>query len=386
MKKNNITPAPPESGRGKFVYFIWNNMPRFMLFGMILGIIFLGVAIKNEQQRLEENKAAEIKEEKPPVNAITFTLSPATITDRINLPGSVEPWTRLLLMSKISGTISEVTVTEGDRVKTGDLLARIEDDDYRIAVERARAAYTLAEAEYKRYKSIYEKGVIPTSTLETNETNMETARADYQNAQLMLSRTRVTSPMDGVISRLDAKVGLQLSVGDPLAEILQIDRMKGIIGIPESDVTAVRQLDEVELTVQALNDKKILTTKHFLSPSPDTAARLYNLELEIDNSDGEILAGMFVRADLVKRQIDNSLSIPFYSVISRNDEHYVFVDEGGVAKKRPVELGVMEKWMVEITSGLKPGDRILVEGHRDVEDNQKIKVIKTLTDPQELLL
>ncbi len=379
-------PTRPETSRGKFVYFFFNNLPRLILLGMIVLIFVLMGSIKEESEIIAANKATAVKPEKPPVNVVTFAISPSTVTDRINLPGSIEPWTRLSLMSKISGTISEVLVTEGDQVKKGDILARIEDDDYRIAVERASAAYKLATAEYKRDKSIYDKGVIPTSTLDTNKTNMQLAKADYENAQLMFSRTTVTSPMDGIIRRMDAKIGLQLSVGDPIAEILEIDRMKGIIGIPESDVTAVRLLDSVDLTIKALGDKKLSASKHFLSPSPETTARLYNLELEIDNSDGDILAGMFVRADVVKKRLENSLAIPFYSVISRNDEQFVYIEENGVAKKRDVTLGIMEKWMVQVTTGLNSGDNLLIEGHRDVEDNQKIKVIKALTSQEELQL
>jgi membrane fusion protein (multidrug efflux system) len=379
-------PTPPETKRGKIVFFIWNNLPRFILLAMIILIVFLTGAIRDKSDLITANKAAEGSQEKPPINAVTLTLSPTTITDRINLPGVVEPWIKLTLMAKLNGTITEVLVGDGDRVKKGDILARIEDDDFRIALERAEAAYNLAKAEYGRNKSIYAKGVIPTATLDTNRTNMQKAKADYDNAKLLLSRTTVTSPMDGIIRRMDAKVGLQLSVGDPIAEILETDRMKAVIGIPESDVTAVRELENVELTIQALDDRIITGRKHFLSPSPENIARLYNLELEIDNKNGQVLAGMFVRADVVKKQVEDTLALPFYSVISRNDEQYVFVEEEGIARKRKVSLGIMEKWMVQITAGLKPGDRILIEGHRDVEDNQQIKVIKALTSPSELTL
>ncbi len=379
-------PTPPETTRGRVVFFIWNNLPRFMLLAMVILIFILMGTIRDKSALIAANKAAEVSPEKPPINAVTLTLSPTTITDRINLPGVVEPWTRLSLMAKLNGSITEVVVDEGDRVKKGDILARIEDADFRIALERAAAAYDLAKAEYDRDKSIYDKGVIPTATMDTNRTKMQQAKADYQNAKLLLSRTTVTSPMDGIIRRMDAKVGLQLSIGDPIAEILETDRMKGVIGIPESDVTAVRELENVELTVQALDDRVITGKKHFLSPAPENIARLYNLELEIENKDGEVLAGMFVRADVVKKEIKDTLTVPFYSVISRNDEQYVYVDEEGVAIKKNVRLGVMEKWMVQVTAGLEPGDRILVEGHRDVENNQKIQVIKALKSPEELTL
>jgi membrane fusion protein (multidrug efflux system) len=379
-------PIAPNTTRGKIVFFIWNNMPRFVLLAMIVLILILFGAIRDKSKLIAANKAAEVSQEKPPVNAVTFALSPTTITDRINLPGYIEPWTRLKLMAKLKGSITEVLVNEGDRVKKGDILARIEDDDFRIAVERAEATYNLTKAEYNRDKSIYDKGVIPTATLDTNRTNMQKAKADYENAKLLLSRTEITSPMDGIIRHMDAKVGLQLSEGDPIAEILEIDRMKGVIGIPESDVTAVRKLENVDLTVQALGDRIITGKKHFLSPSPETAARLYNLELEINNSGGELLDGMFVRADVVKKRVADTLTVPFYSVISRNNEQYVYVEEEGVARKRKVRLGIMEKWMVQVTAGLQPGDKLLVEGHRDVEDQQKIKIIKALTSLEELTL
>ena len=376
----------PTTVRARIVYFFWNNFPRFILLTMIVLIIFLFGSIKKESALIAANKAAAIAQEKPPVNVVILTLAPTTITDRINLPGSIEPWTRLQLMSKLSGTITEVLVQEGDKVQKGDVLAHIESKDYEIALSRAEAAYKLAKSEYERDKSIYDKGVIPTSALDANKTNMQTAMADYENAKLLYSRTTITSPMAGVIRHLYAKIGLQLSVGDPIAEILEIDRLKGVIGIPESDVVAARRLDRVNITIQALNDKKISAKTHFLSPSPETIARLYNLELVIDNSEGNIFVGMFIRADIVKKTVENTLAVPFYSVISRNDEQFVYIEEEGVARKRIVNLGIMEKWMVQVTDGLQPGDKLLVEGHRDVENDQKIKIVHTITHPEELRL
>jgi membrane fusion protein (multidrug efflux system) len=351
---------------------------------MIALIFVLYGSITEQTKIIAAKKAEEVKPEKLPVNTVLLTLSPKTITDRINLPGAIEPWTRLRLMAKIGGTIDEVIVTEGNHVKKGDILARIEDADYRIALNRAEAAYKLAKNDFERDKKIYEKGVIPSATLDINKTAMQTAKADYDNAKLMLSRTIITSPMDGIIKRLDAKVGLQLAMGDPIAEILEIDRVKAVIGIPESDVTAVRKLTTVDLTVQALEDRKVQAKIHFLSPAPDTIARLYNLELEIDNPQGEILTGMFVRAEIVKNRHENSIVIPFYSVISRNDEQYVYVEENGLSSKKLVTLGIMENWMVQVTKGLNVGEKLVVEGHRDVEDGQKINVIKTLSSMEDM--
>ncbi len=376
----------PQSARAKIVFFIWNNLPRIALLVMIALVFILALAIKKESASIAAGKAAGIKQERPPINAVTLLLQPTAIHDRINLPGNIEAWTTLSLLSKLNGTVEDVLVREGQLVKKGDLLARIEAEDYRIAMERAKSAYDLAKSEYERDKAIYAKGVIPATELDTNKSGMETARADYENAKLQLSRCTVTAPMNGIVRKVDAKVGLQLAIGDPLAEILEIDRLKAVVGIPESEVSAVRGLETVDIKLQALEDRTISGKVHFLSSSPETVARLFRLELAIDNPDGEILPGMFIRADLVKKTVPDAVVIPFYSVISRNNEQYVFIEENGIVAKKNVKLGIMEKWLVQVTEGLSAGDKLLVEGHRDVEDKQKIKVVKSASDMKELTL
>ena len=372
----------PTTLRGKIVFFFWYNMPRMVLLAMAGMIVLLFITISDKKSAILAEQEAAIKQERPPVNTVVMQVNPTTISNRINLPGSIEAWNELEMTAKISGTVEEVVVTEGDTVREGDVLIQIESADYRIALERAQAAYKLAQADYQRDKTVYAKGVIPPAELEARETRMATAKADLDNAQLMYERTTIKAPIDGVVRRLDAKVGIFLGVGDPVGKILQIDRVKAVIGIPESDVTAVRGLDSVEVTIKALDDLKVRGRNHFISSSPETMARLYRLELELDNPDHLILPGMFARADLVKQSRDQALTIPFYSIISRNNEQYVFVENDGVVEKRHVTTGIMEQWMVEITEGLEPGEHVVVEGHRDVEDGRKVKVVKTITDPE----
>ena len=376
----------PKTVRGKIVFFFWYNLPRFILLAMGVLIVMLSVTISDQKSAIQAEQEAAVKQERPPVNTVVMLVKPTTISNRLNLPGSVEAWTKLDLTIKIAGTVEEVMVREGDRVQKGDVLLKIEADDYRIALERARAAYRLAKAYYERDKTVYAKGVIPPAELEARETGMETAKADLDNAKLMYERCLVKAPIDGVVRRLDAKVGMFLGVGDPVGEILQIDKVKAVIGIPESDVTAVRELDLVEVNIKALDNRTVTGKRYFISSSPETMARLYRLELELDNPDHSILPGMFVRADIIKQQSDQALSIPFYSIISRNDEQYVFVEKDGVVEKRDVKTGIMEQWMIEITDGLEPGEHVVVEGHRDVEDGRSVKVVKVITDLEEYTL
>ena len=353
------------------------------LFGAIMG---LSGTIKAEKERITAEKMAAVATERPPVNVVLLDVNPTTLEDRINLPGVIEPWEKLSVLSKIHGTVIKVEVSEGDKVTKGQAIARIDPADFRIAVDSARASYELAEANYKRLASLFEQEIIAKAEIDKLKAQVKTSKAALENAELMLARCTITAPISGVIRRLDAKEGLLLGVSDPVAEILQVDRVKAVVGIPESDVALVKNIKEVHLTIQALDNKEVVGRHHFLASSPENGARLYRLELSIDNEDNLIMPGMFVRAQLVKRVIHDAVAVPLFTVIKSEDQKFVFVEKDGVAKKQPVELGIMEDWLVQITKGLSPGNRVVIEGHRDIDDGHKLNTVRVIDDLREALL
>jgi membrane fusion protein (multidrug efflux system) len=355
----------------------------FVLIGVIIG---LSGTIKAEKQRITYEKIGAISTERAPVNVVLLDVAPTTIYDRINLPGVIEPWEKLSVLAKIHGTVVKVEVNEGETVTKGQVIARIDPDDFLIAVDSARATYELATAQHKRLASLFDEGIVPEAEIEKLEAQVKTSKASLENAELMFSRCTITAPISGVIRRLDATEGLLLNVSDPVAEILQVDKVKAVVGIPESDVALVRDIKDVTLTIQALDNKEIVGRHHFLASSPENDARLYRLELAIDNEDNLIMPGMFFRAQLVKRVITDAVAVPLFTVIKREDQQFVFVEEDGVAKKLPVELGIMEDWRVQITKGLSPGSRVVVEGHRDIDHGNKLKTVRVIDDPREALL
>ena len=381
----NRHPNPPSTSDDRLVFVLWKHLPRLLLLFLLVLIAGLSLVVKQRKAALEEEKKAAHVSEKKLVNAVLLQLHPRPMTDSINLPGTIEPWTRLELMAKVSGAIVEVKAREGDRVTTGQVLAKIEPDEYRIALDAARANHVLAQADYERSRAMHKNKVVPVAEFEAASARLRSTRAEMEHAELQLSRCTITAPMDAVIKRLDAKIGLYLNVGDPLAELLAIDRVKAVIGIPESDIDAVRRLDTVSMTIQALGNREVVGRRLFVAPAPDSTAHLFRFEAALDNPDHAILPGMFFRARIVKQRIDQALAVPLYAIVSRNNEQYVFVAEEDKVRKQPVKLGVIEQWQVQITEGLHPGDKILLEGHREAEDGQLIKVIRVVTDPDKLL-
>jgi membrane fusion protein (multidrug efflux system) len=378
----------PKSLRGKIVWFVLKNLP-----GLFFILILLGAALMIGQ-RVADQKAAHEKElknatavENPPTNVVALELRPAVLRDKITLPGIVEPWTKLALMSKIGGSIEEIFVQEGDHVKQGQLIARIENEDYRIALDSAKAAYALAKADYDRNKTLRKKGISTQANLDEQQSKMRQAKAAQKNAELALSRCRITAPISGIISQLNGEIGMVVNqmMPQPIAEILQIDLVKAVVAIPEADVNAVRQLKQVGVEIRSLNNASFQAQIHFLAPAPQTLAHAYRLELALDNPEEKILPGMFLQANIVKQSKEGIIAIPLYTVISRNEEHFVYVAENGIARKRPVETGFTEGWQILISKGLHLGEKVIIQGHRSIEDEQKVRVVKELTDLSEFM-
>ena len=197
-----------------------------------------------------------------------------------------------------------------------------------------------------------------------------------------MSRTKIRAPISGRLNEIEAKIGDWLGVDEPVVQILQLEVVKVSVGIPESDVAAVLDLDEADVILEALDNRKVTGKKIFLSRQPSTTARLYDLELIVQNPDGRIFPGMFARVELVKEVFDEALVIPIYAVITEGDEHFVYVER---AEKRHVNLGVLTGWQVQVTSGLDPGDHVIVDGHRLLDDGQTVEVLRNVTDPREII-
>ena len=369
----------------KALRFLWGIFPWLMVC-LILGlIVILGGRIIEEQGRLAEAKKAAMKKEVPAVRVITLTLKPERLEDKISLPAEIEPFEDLWVKAEVRGQVVSIPVKEGQRIKKGQLLVKLDDRDYRSRLARIEANYRLAKQDYKRMADLVKKNIAAESKLDEIEARLEDLTAQRNEAQLSLDRTRITAPISGRLNEIKAKKGELLDVNQQVARILQFKKVKVTVGVPESDVAAVFDLNEAEVIIEALENRKVKGRKIFLSRQPRTLARLYDLELIVPNPDGRILPGMFGRVELVKKVFDQALAVPLYAVITQGDERFVYVEKDGQAEKRLIKLGVLVGWQVHVEAGLNPGERVIVVGHRFLDDGQAVKVIKNVSHPSEIL-
>jgi membrane fusion protein (multidrug efflux system) len=369
----------------KVLRYLWGIFPWLMV-GLILGlIVVLGGRIIEEQGRLAEAKKESMKKEVPAVRVITLTLKPERLEDKISLPAEVEPFEDLWVKAEVKGQVVSIPAKEGQLIEKGQLLVRLDDRDYRSRLARIEANYRLARQDYERMATLVNKNIAAESKLDEIEARLEDLTAQRNEAQLSLDRTLITAPISGQLNEIKAKKGDLLDVNQQVAQILQFKKVKVTVGVPESDVAAVFDLNEAEVIIEALGNRRVQGKKVFLSRQPRTMARLYDLELMVLNPDGRILPGMFGRVELIKRVFDQALAVPLYAVIAQGDERFVYVEKDGQAEKRLIKLGVLVGWQVHVEAGLNPGERVIVVGHRFLDDGQAVKVIKNVSHPSEIL-
>ena len=347
-------------------------------------IVTMGKYLVVESGRLAEAKNAAMKKEVPAVRVITLTMNTHHMEDKISLPGEVKAFEDLWVKAEEKGQVVSVAVKEGQRVKKGQLLVRLDDRDYRSRIERIEANYTLAKLDHDRILSLAKKNASAQSKLDAAVALLTELKAQYNEAKIHLDRTRIVAPIDGVINELVSKLGDFLDVNFKVAQILQIDPVKIAVGVPESDVEAIHDLESADVVIEALDNKKVRGKRLFLSWQPRSLARLYELELTIDNPDRRILPGMFAQVELIKRVYEEALTIPLYAVITQGEERFVYIEKDGKARKRPVTLGVLVNWQVHLKSGIEPGERVIVVGHRFLDDGQAVDVIKDVNRPDEI--
>jgi len=369
----------------KVLRFVWGLIPWLVVGLVVLVVVALAGRISQERQNIEQAKKSVLKEGPPPTKVITLELMPRLFKDKINLPAEVQPMEDLEVKTEVAGQVVKVLVEEGQVVKKGQVLARLDERDYRFQLRRVQANYQWAKTEHARISALAKKKVTAKSQLDEVEAQLKDLEAQLSAARLALNRTAITAPISGRLNYLYAKAGDFLSVGKPVAQILQIDQVKVKVGVPESDVAAVFDLQTAEVVIDALGGLRVEGRKTFLSRQPRTLARLYDLELKIDNPDGRILPGMFVRVELVKRVFTGALVVPLYAVIVMDNQQVVFVEKENKVFRRPVKLGVLEGWQVQVTQGLRPQEKVVVVGHRFLEDGQTVEVLKTVQDPKEIL-
>ena len=384
MQENQSTSEKRQNPKG-VGRKIWGFLPTLVFILLIGVIVMLFGMIKTQAEASKEEKTKALRHDLAKTNVVAMELIPGPVQDRLNLPGVVRPWVEIDAVAEVNGIIADKKVQLGQYVKTGDVLAMIDDRDYQNSFISAKAAYQAADTSFRRLNELLKNKAVAQAQVDEARAHLETSRAAMANAQLRLDRTVIRSPLTGVVDQTFIEAGQYVNPGQEIAKILQIDKVKVEVGIPESDVDAVRQVKHFQVIIDALGGKRFKGEFNFLARSATNMARLYNLEITVANPDGEILPDMFTRVDIIKKEVSDGLTVPLFSLIKRQDgRQAVYLAEGGTVRLQEVEVGIQEGWQVQITKGVSAGDKVVVVGHRNLNDGGAVNVVRTVRDLKEL--
>lgn len=352
------------------------------------------------------------------------TIKEQTIIETVSATGKIHPEIEIKISSEVSGEIIELPVKEGQVVKKGDLLVRINPDLYTSGLNRsvaalsntkaglsqAEAQYKEAKANYDRNKTLFEKGIISKAewdrAIAAYETSIATKEAAYFSVQSAnatvtearenLGRTTIYAPTDGTISLLEAElgervVGTQQMTGTEIMRVANLNNMEVEVDVNENDIVKVNIGDDVNIEVDAYMKKEfkgVVTSISNSASSTLTADQVTNFKVKIrilkdsyaDLTDGKpenyspFRPGMTATVDIITQRKEKVIAVPISAIVIKADTtktndsnkvdkkiEYVFIKEGNKAKLRAIKTGIQDDSNIEIKTGLKKGE-VIVSG------------------------
>ena len=310
----------------------------------------------------------------PAVQVSVITVAPETVRDVIFLPGTTEAWQDVQVAADTAGRIEWIGPREGERVRKGDLLIKIDVSALKAALEHAEAQFQLADDLYQRRRRLYERKIIAREELDQSATQRKLAATDLEQIKVRYNHGFPRSPINGIINHLYVDAGEFIDTGKPIADIVNIDRIKINVRVPELDIRFVREGQKTPVKIDAFPERTLSGVVDFVSFKADPATKTFLVRTLIENPSADIRPGMIGRVAFMRRVIADALLAPLFALVDKGGERLVFIEKDGVAQSRTVSIGVIEGDRVQITSGLNPGDHLIVKGHTEVEDGIKVIV------------
>ena len=340
-------------------------------------------------------------------------VSQRTISPSILASGFLAHEEEVMLSSEVIGKVAELMIEEGDSVKTGDLVLQVDDKNYLAGLEQSEAAVRInkidierqevrvknLERQYERSKSLYEEGLIGEQEYESLLNQLDLARIDFLSskeslaqaeAQLdqvldNLSKTQIISPIDGVVTSLDIKVGetaIASSTNIPGSSLMTIANPESIyteVLVDEADIANIEVGQRAEIVAIAYPDQPMQGIVRFIANTAKIATGRTGLsfvvKIDITNPGDVVLRpGMSCRAEIFTQQEQNVAAIPVEAIIFEEDrselrsEYFIFVNDNGIARKTKVEVGLSDDEYQELVSKIDDDIQIVTGPNRELRN------------------
>ncbi len=308
------------------------------------------------------------------VKVTTETVVPSPINDVLLLPAETKPLLDVRLAADQGGRVEWLGFREGERVKKGDLIAKIDVSALKAVLDNAQAAYNLAEEVYQRRKTLFDRSIISREERDQSQTERTVAMGNLRQARVAYEQGFVHAPVDGVVNHLFVDEGEFVGRGEPVADLVNVDKIEIEVNVPEMDVRYLKKGQKAMVRVDAFPGRDMLGETDFVAYKADPVTKTFRVKVLVDNLMGDIRPGMIARVAFMRRVIPEALTAPLFALVDKGGERLVYVVKDGVVEARTVSIGVIDGDRIQITQGLEAGDKLIVTGQTEVEEGTKVQV------------
>lgn len=279
------------------------------------------------------------------------------------------------VVAKVGGVVEKLFVEEGQPVKAGQVMAKL--DDARLSLEVARAEANLAklEQEYRRQKQLHASQLVSAEAYERLGHELNAMRADLELARLQLAHTEIRAPFDGLVAERHIKIGNMIQQNATAFRVTTFDPLIARLHVPERELNKLAAGQHAQVRVDALPNKTFSGTVDRISPVIDASTGTFAVTVAISGESNSLKPGMFGRVAIVHDTRTDAVLVPRASVVTEDAKANVFVVRDGMAQRQIVETGYITNGSIEIRDGIKAGDAVITVGQSSLKDGARVAVI-----------
>ena len=303
-----------------------------------------------------------------------YIVEPRSLEQTLPLTGSLAPLTEATVKAKVAGELVAVTVREGESVKQGQVLAKIDltEVQARVAarqadVEAAKAQLVWAEKNRGQQKALLDKSFISQSAFDNIQSNFDVAAAKLRSADAELVMVRkalgdavLVAPFSGIVSQRLAQAGERVALDAKVVSIVDLSRLQLEASVPPAAIGQVKIGQALNFRVEGFGEREFAGRIERINPSALAGSRSISVYAVIDNREGLLRGGMFAQGALTLSRVEGALAVPASAVREEIGQTFVYAIEEGLIKRKNVKVGAPDAaGRVQVLDGLTAGDRIV---------------------------
>lgn len=309
------------------------------------------------------------------VSVKTAAASEIEFRDVIEAIGTARANEQVLITTKYSDLVDEISFDDGQMVKAGDILIRLNNQEEAAKVKELQANLAEAVAQLNRFQDLFNKKATSKSLVDQQDAKTKAIAAQLLSARTKLNDLTIKAPFDGVLGFRQISVGAYVDSGEVITSLDDLSIIKIDFAIPERYLPTVSIGQSISAYTAAYGEQEFVGVITSIDSRIDNITRTLKVRAEIVNKALKLRSGMLINVQ-VERQVDVVLHVPERAVIPIEDKHFVFTVIDGKAVRKQITIGRRQPGIVEILSGLEQGEAVVVEGALKLRDGSQVNVLE----------